>query len=230
MLRLMRTDGANCYAYICPVESNRLSAVDGPEPSEDFDANGVKFTYNLRFPEQYYDQETGLHYNYFRDYDPSIGRYVESDPAGLAGGLNTYAYVDSRPTLTIDPLGLKGFYCRRPLGQLPGELGPPVFNHQYVCVTNPDGSTTCGGLTTDGNLLSSDARLTMPDEDYYDSNSCRQVDGDEDQCFEQCVRRNFAEPDKPRYGIGPQGTDCQEYANDLYSGYKALCNIQEGQK
>jgi len=40
------------------------------------------FAYNLRFPGQYYDSETGKHYNYFRDYDPSIGRYVESDPRG----------------------------------------------------------------------------------------------------------------------------------------------------
>ncbi len=44
------------------------------------------FPFNLRFPGQYYDAETGLHYNYFRDYDPSIGRYVESDPIGLMGG------------------------------------------------------------------------------------------------------------------------------------------------
>jgi len=41
---------------------------------------------NLRFPGQYYDVETELHYNYFRDYDPTIGRYVESDPIGLEGG------------------------------------------------------------------------------------------------------------------------------------------------
>ncbi|HCG0913789.1 TPA: RHS repeat domain-containing protein, partial [Pseudomonas aeruginosa] len=47
---------------------------------------------NLRFPGQYYDAESGLHYNYFRDYDPETGRYVESDPIGLAGGLNTLGY------------------------------------------------------------------------------------------------------------------------------------------
>ena len=44
-------------------------------------------TNNLRFPGQYYDQETGLHYNYFRDYDPSTGRYIQSDLIGLRGGL-----------------------------------------------------------------------------------------------------------------------------------------------
>ena len=63
-------------------------------------------TNNLRFPGQYYDQETGLHYNYFRDYDPSTGRYVESDPIGLDGGNNTYGYVHNNPLIHIDPFGL----------------------------------------------------------------------------------------------------------------------------
>jgi RHS repeat-associated protein len=61
--------------------------------------------YNLRFPGQYFDTETGLHYNYFRDYSPNTGRYAQSDPIGLAGGYNTYAYVDSDPLTSFDSDG-----------------------------------------------------------------------------------------------------------------------------
>lgn len=65
-----------------------------------------RITLNLRFPGQYSDAETGLNYNYFRDYQSAIGRYIQSDPIGLAGGLNTYVYVKGNPLRYRDPLGL----------------------------------------------------------------------------------------------------------------------------
>jgi RHS repeat-associated protein len=63
---------------------------------------------NLRFPGQYYDQETGLHYNYHRYYDPTIGRYLRADPIGLEGGVNEYCYTFANPINSIDNFGLMG--------------------------------------------------------------------------------------------------------------------------
>ena len=80
------------------------------EPDPDPDGDGTWFEHNLRFQGQYFDSETMLSYNYFRDYEPASGRYVQSDPIGLDGGINTYAYVRSRPLEWVDPKGLTSSY------------------------------------------------------------------------------------------------------------------------
>jgi RHS repeat-associated protein len=64
------------------------------------------FTFNLRFPGQYADAESGLFYNYFRYYAPDGGAYRQSDPIGLGGGINTYGYAGGSPTQYVDPRGL----------------------------------------------------------------------------------------------------------------------------
>ena len=68
--------------------------------------SGTVFEFNLRLPGQYYDKETGLNYNVNRDYNPNWGRYVQSDPIGLLGGINTYGYVGGSPLGSSDDLGL----------------------------------------------------------------------------------------------------------------------------
>src|SRR4030066_726729 len=60
----------------------------------------------FRFPGQYYEQETGLHYNYFRYYNPQTGRYITPDPIGLEGGINLFTYVAGNAVNFVDPLGL----------------------------------------------------------------------------------------------------------------------------
>jgi RHS repeat-associated protein len=97
-----------------------------------------------------YDATTGNHYNYFRDYDPKLGRYIQADPIGLNGGLNRYGYVGQSPLMYGDPFGLLGgdtvtAYCRQyPVdcieifyGPLPDDGCSPVLSAVSEALDNP---------------------------------------------------------------------------------------------
>ena len=118
------------------------NAFGASAPNQDPDGNGTAFVLNLRFPGQYYDAETGLEYNYFRDYEPLSGRYVESDPIGLKGGISTYAYVSNKPLTASDAKGLTIWTFRWGIGGGVGYygVGASVYN---LNVNDPIRAKSC---------------------------------------------------------------------------------------
>ena len=88
--------------------SNKSEVFGNQIPSTDPDGDGVAFELALRFPGQQATDASGLFYNYQREYESRVGRYTQSDPIGLIGGISTFTYVGSNPQMAIDPEGLEG--------------------------------------------------------------------------------------------------------------------------
>jgi RHS repeat-associated protein len=114
---LAKIEGANTYYYHNDHLATPQKMTDStgtvvwsadykPFGEAAIDNQVTTITNNLRFPGQYYDAETGLNYNYYRDYNPAIGKYIEADPIGLSGGPNLYSYVNQAPTKRTDFFGL----------------------------------------------------------------------------------------------------------------------------
>jgi RHS repeat-associated protein len=151
----IHTDHLNTPRKITRPTDNKLRWTWNPTPfgtgapNENPQALGA-FVFPLRFPGMYADTETGNFYNYFRTYSPELGRYLESDPIGLAAGVNTYAYVGGNPLSRYDSLGLDAipivFPEYRPAlpGNWPLVRGkrPFEFGHAGVLLFNPQSGFT----------------------------------------------------------------------------------------
>ncbi len=114
-----------------------------------------QFVFNLRFPGQYYDSESGLNQNNYRDYDPTTGRYVESDPLGFGGGqISTYGYVKGNPLSHIDPWGLANMNLFSPGSSLA----------QQTDLWNPAGYYSISGHGNPYNVADQNGKLLSPSD------------------------------------------------------------------
>jgi RHS repeat-associated protein len=152
-------------------------------------AEGATVRCDLRWPGQWYDEETGLQYNRFRYWDPRLGRYVQSDPKGTAGGLNVYAG-PKNPTVHVDLLGLTTIKCDG--GAAPhnaDKAGGPTANpcHEEVAdPNNPEGAVSMSAPTPrttheeahtlNGEAIFQEAVRNAGLEEYLRKNPLREVE------------------------------------------------------
>ena len=178
-------------------------------PNENPSNQGV-FKFNQRFPGQYYDKETNLAYNVNRDYDPSIGRYVQFDPIGLAAGVNGFVYVLDNPLSYVDPFGL--YHC------VPGancDFTPPMQNalQCFDRCTGRDNEITSGRRSGGGQHGSGQA---------CDLNRANNPDLSRDnaaQCTQQCFPHGYGQEERngPN-SSAPNGTHFHEQLNTVPGG------------
>lgn len=157
---------------------------------------------NLVYPGQYYDTEGGISYNGFRHYSSRLGRYVQSDPTGLDGGLNTYVYANNNPLRYIDPLGLKARVCCKGIGGF-GIGALAGANHCYIEVQNS--SRITWGLFGDTRGPRSRYGVVSRNDGFDNGGSCGAWVDDgckTDTCVDNAARA-YPNPSVYRFASGP---------------------------
>ncbi|TKR34183.1 hypothetical protein FCE95_07945, partial [Luteimonas gilva] len=154
-------------------------------PNQDPDNNGTAFVMNMQFPGQRYDATSGLAYNMRRDYEALSGRYMQSDPIGLAGGASTYGYVGANPLMDIDPSGLFSMYAYQ---LYTGEWRYRFRFHQSCVLGNSlidHADNAFQRLPLIGKVRKRQVNLERPtgDVDAVDKCACRAFDADLEELF-----------------------------------------------
>jgi len=171
-------------------------------PDQDADRDGTAFVFGMRFPGQRYDSATGLNQNYFRDYDTSSGRYGQSDPVGLGGGLNTYAYSESSPLSYSDPYGLT-------------IVVPP-----WLSISSPKPTVAPRPITTplDPAIPFPGSSPNDPSSEYCQS-LARKIDNTKKEIYEKRYPDLIKDPNPLPWRIGPG-----EKLKDTIRGHEKLLN------
>ena len=205
------TDDTNKVVWQLPYSAfgdNKPTGVLAQVGAARLKATVPEVTFNLRFPGQYFDEESNLSYNYFRSYQPTQGRYAQSDPIGLAGGWSRFGNANQNALMYTDPLGLEVLLCSQPaFGWMP-------LGHQWLKTDTAEGRMggTRGNVPGNqyGDLPGDPVQVTdHSGRSKQPGTTCSRVEGVDEKTVNDLIK-----PGRPLGRWGPTN-QCQSFVRDV---------------